>query len=146
MKKDLLRSILMQESRAYGFTIAFWGSGALLIGAFGVPSVEGVLSYGSGAVIGFGIVSLIAFERALGNVENPQQEYLVLSMVHYLAALAPILLTYLYVSVIGLQLIESFFLAGLSVSITYNLLMIVEEYLSERVRHIEKRLIKIDVF
>ncbi len=146
MNKDLLRSILMQESRAYGFTIAFWGSGAILIGTFGVPSIGGVLAYGSGAVIGFGIISLIAFERALGDVEKPQQKYLVLSMVHYLAALAPILLTYLYVGVIGLGLMESFFLAGLSVSITYNLFMIAEEYLSERVRHVEKRLIEIEMF
>lgn len=146
MRRDLLRTILMQESRAYGFTIAFWGSGALLIGSFGVPSIGGVLAYGSGAVIGFGVISLIAFERALGNVESSQQDYLVLSMVHYLAALAPILLTYLYVGIIGIGLMESFFLSGLSVSITYNLMMLVEEHLSERVRHIENRLIEIDVF
>lgn len=133
--KRLLRSVLVSESRAYGFTIAFWGSGALLVNAFGIPGIAGVLAYGTGAVTGFGILTLWAYRGTLTTVETDEPDYLVLGMIHYLAAIVPVLCTY-FLSL--LEPLAAFFLSGAAVSVTYNLGMLVEEWLSEEARTVEK--------
>jgi len=140
MRKEFLRSILAQESRAYGFTLSFWGSGALLIGKFGVPNLLEILLYVFGAVIGFGILAIIAFRQAFSTVEYEEPQYLVLSMIHYIAALAPIIITnYL----LTLDHYIAFVLSGVTVSTVYNLLMLAEERVSRKALKIEKRLLKI---
>ncbi len=137
MRQDLLRSILVGESRAYGFTIAFWGSGMLLVNYLGTPTVVEVLLYGLGAVMGFGLLSILAFRTALGNPEYSDGDFLVLSMVHYLAALAPVIVSY---GIIQLWPGYAFFLSGASVSLFYNLLMLTEERISEEARYLERKL------
>lgn len=137
MRKDLLKSIIIGESRAYGFTIAFWGSGALLIGEFGVPSPELVFLYASGAIIGFGLVTMIAFSSVLKETEKADSGYLALSMIHYLAALGPLGITYLLTS---LDASLAFLISGASVSVLYNLLQLVEDFMSEQLRQLEKSL------
>ena len=147
MRKAFLRSVLVQESRAYGFTLAFWGSGILLIDAFGIPTLYRVLFYTGGAILGFGILTLVAFRKALSTVEYEQPQYLVFSMVHFISALAPIVLTHF--AIIGVQS-QSFFdpwiaylIAGLTVSMGYNLLMLIEERLSRKALKWEKKLVNI---
>ncbi|MFB6147996.1 MAG: hypothetical protein ABEJ66_03860, partial [Candidatus Nanohaloarchaea archaeon] len=66
---------------------------------------------------------------------DPEPEYLVLSMVHYIAAVIPMTLTYLFTR---LPAGHAFFLSGLALSVTYNLGMLVEEWLSEEARALEK--------
>jgi hypothetical protein len=140
MDSSFLRSILAGESRAYGFTIAFWGSGILLIQAYGMPQLPEILGYGFGAVAGFGLISVLAFRQAFNTVEYERPQYLVLSMVHYLAALAPIVVTN-YLT--WLEPMHAFFFSGMAVSVVYNLVMLVEEYLAEEARILEERLIGI---
>ncbi len=138
MRKDLLRAILVSESRAYGFTIAFWGSGILLIDRYGMPGLPEILSYGIGAVLGFGLLTLWAYRGTFKTVESQDTQYLVFGMVHYLAAIAPVLATYflssLEPSILG------FALSGAAVSIFYNLAMLVEEFISEEARMLEKKM------
>jgi len=43
MDREFMRTLLVEESFAYGFTIAFWGSGLLLVGECGFLSTVGVL-------------------------------------------------------------------------------------------------------
>jgi hypothetical protein len=136
--KDFLRSVLIQESRAYGFTLAFWGSGALLIQHFGAPSLEQVLAYVGGALIGFGAITLAAFRQAFTTAEAEEPEYLVFSMIHFLSALGPIAVTFFS---IPLGSPGAFLVAGFSVSTVYNLLMMVEERLSRRALELERRLL-----
>ncbi|PSH01465.1 MAG: hypothetical protein BRC26_03455 [Nanohaloarchaea archaeon QH_8_44_6] len=138
MNAKFLQSVLARESRAYGFTLAFWGSGALLIGEFGIPDLTGVLLYTSGAIIGFGLLSFWAFKSALYPVEFDEPRYLVFSMIHFLAALAPILVTYF---VLPAGETAAFFVSGFCVSTFYNLFMIVEEKLSEHARVWEDKLL-----
>lgn len=128
MRDELLRSILAGESRAYGFTISFWGSGAVLISNFGVPGVLGALMYGLGAVTGFGILALYSF-GAEKEVKKTNSQYLALASVHYLASLAPILVAGLLARY--LTSVPAFFVGGLSVSLLYNLLALLEEDISE---------------
>jgi hypothetical protein len=129
-QKNYLKSFLAGESKAYGFTIAFWGSGAILINTFGIPSFTEILYYATGAVTGYGILALIAFNNALSNVEINQSTSLVLSMIHYIAAIIPILTA----KIISLNIENSstaFLLTGMSVSIVYNSLSVLEEDIAE---------------
>lgn len=128
MSEKHLQSMIAGESRAYGFTIAFWGSGALLINEFGAPNLPLALSFGFGAVLGFGILALALFGRKTEEVEN--QAPLVLSTIHYLSALAPMVFTY-YVIQTSLPTYMKFVLGGMGVSVLYNLLSIVEEDIAE---------------
>lgn len=149
MREDLLRSVLAQESRAYGFTLAFWGSGALLIGSYGLPSLAEILLYTVGALIGFGFMTVLAFKDAFTTVETKEPEYLVFSMVHYMAALLPILVAHLltqlkYASFLPFMGLDSaffaFLLSGIGISTVYNLSIPVEDRLSRKALKLEKRL------
>lgn len=135
--RQLLRSILVTESRAYGFTIAFWGSGALLINAFGVPTPMQVFLYASGAIAGFAAISLIAFSSFLRTADEDEANYLVLSMIHYLASLGPLVITYF---LLDTDAWIAFFLAGASVSLVYNLLQLLEEFVSEELKELEEEM------
>jgi len=139
MDKDFLRSTLEKESRAYGFTIAFWGSGAILIGEHGLPSLTEALSYGGGAVLGFGLLTLVAYQRALGKPEYENDKVMILGMVHYIAALVPIVLATYFAKIASPW---SFLLTGASATIAYNLGMLVEESLSEKAERLEKRILR----
>lgn len=141
MNRDFLRSTLARESRAYGFTIAFWGSGAMLIAENGLPSLLEALSYGGGAVIGFGLLTLIAYQRALGPVNYEESDVMILGMVHYIGALLPIVLAAYFAKMVSPW---SFLLTGISASAGYNLGMLVEEALSEKAEKFERKLMKQD--
>lgn len=131
MQKDFLRSTLEKESRAYGFTIAFWGSGAMLISEHGLPNMLEALSYGGGAVLGFGLLTALAFHRVRGEPYYDQDKIMILGMVHYVAALVPIIVA-AYFAKIETPWI-SFGATGLFASVGYNLGMLVEEALSEKI-------------
>lgn len=138
MRTNFLRAALAEESRAYGFTIAFWGSGAVLINEYGVPQFLEGIAYGAGAVIGFGLITLYAYRNTLGRAEYDDKDLMVLSMVHYIAALIPIAATYAILELTST--VTSFLLSGMSVSIFYNLGMLVEEALAEEAQLLEDRL------
>ena len=129
-EKDYLQAVLAGESRAYGFTIAFWGSGALLINGFGVPNFIEAMSYGLGAVTGFGLLALIAFRSTLTTVEESEITPVVMSMIHYLASLIPIIVASVIVENVESS-VTAFFLAGCSVSMIYNMLSVLEEDIAE---------------
>ncbi len=131
MKTGFLRETLAKESRAYGFTIAFWGSGAMLIGAHGVPNLIEALLYGSGAVIGFGILTLIAYRgESLKSVEYERSDMVTLGMIHYVASLAPLIASY-YLA--RLDPYPAFLVTGIATSLLYNLGMLVEEAIDEKI-------------
>ncbi|WEL20061.1 hypothetical protein [Candidatus Nanohalococcus occultus] len=137
MNSNFLRTVLAQESRAYGFTLAFWGSGIVLVDSFGLPDLGLVLSYTGGAILGFGLITLAAFRQPLENVEYEETDYMVFSMIHFISALVPILLTS-WLTRFEPQ--TAFLVSGASVSMNYNLLMILEERLAERIAKVERRI------
>lgn len=122
-RKAYLRSILSGESRAYGFTIAFWGSGALLINEFGAPDVILALCFGFGAVAGFGMLALTTL-RGEGP-HSDEDTLLVLSTIHYLSALGPMLFTHLVI-LLEIEAWITFLLSGIAVSLLHNLLSVLE--------------------
>jgi hypothetical protein len=134
MNRDFLRSALEKESRAYGFTIAFWGSGTMLIAENGLPTLVEALSYGGGAVLGFGLLTVLAYHRALGEPTHDEDKIMILGMVHYFSALLPIIMA-AYLAKVNPSWI-SFGLTGITTSVGYNLGMLVEEALSEKIKKI----------
>lgn len=125
-----LESMLAGESRAYGFTIAFWGSGALLINEFGPPDIILALCFGFGAVLGFG---LLAFSVLKNSSDSSDEALLVLSTIHYISALAPMLVTHGVIT-LGLMPELTFLFGGMSVSLLYNLLSILEEDIAKKIQ------------
>lgn len=138
MRTNFLRSTLAEESRAYGFTIAFWGSGAAIIGVHELPNMIEALSYGFGAVLGFGILSLLAYRRAFGKPDYEDSDLIVLSMIHYIAALVPIAVAF-YLSQLSSP--WSHLMTGISTSLLYNLGMLVEESIAEEAEILESKLL-----
>jgi len=128
LQKSHLQSMLAGESRAYGFTIAFWGSGALLINEFGAPNIILALCFGFGAVLGFGILMLSAFKS--GKAENSEEAILVLSSIHYLSALIPMIVAHALIT-LNIRPELTFLFAGMSVSMLYNLLSILEQDIAQ---------------
>lgn len=137
MRKNFLRETLASESKAYGFTIAFWGSGVLLVNYSGMPALHQALMYGLGAITGFAALTLYSYRSGFSEVNYEESDVMVLSMVHYVAALLPIAVTY-YTG--RLQSPYNFFITGFCVSMLYNLGMIVEEILSEKGKALENKL------
>jgi hypothetical protein len=137
-ERGYLRSILTGESRAYGFTIAFWGSGAMLINVHGVPELFEALLYGFGAVLGFGILAVIAFRSALAKPETSDSNLLVLSSIHYIASLLPMVIAYLISK--NFSSLYAFLITGFEVTLVYNCSMLLERLLSEEIYSLETKI------
>ena len=144
MDRAFIRSLLVEESFAYGFTIAFWGTGLLLVDEFGLLGTLGVLAYAGGAVTGFGLLALASFGSAVDTLDTEESPtYHVLAGIHYLAALVPILTAHgLFRLSVGRTL--SVFLAGALVTIGYNVFAALEEAISMLVRRLERRYVRDD--
>jgi hypothetical protein len=139
MNREFLRRLLVEEAFAYGFTIAFWGSGMLLVDAFGVFGTRGVLAYAVGSVTGFGLLLVGTFDGVLESIEvDGDPSYHVLAGIHYVAALVPIVTAHL---LIRAELGETLtvFLVGVVVPVWYNLFVTVEEVLSAGLRRVERK-------
>lgn len=141
MNRNFVRNLLLEESFAYGFTIAFWGSGLLLINEYGLLHALGIFEYASGAITGFGVLAVATFGGAVNraDVDEPPS-YFVLAGVHYLAGLVPIAVTHVLVTA-ALGKAVTLFLTGMTVSICYNVFAALEELLSELVWRVEQAVV-----
>jgi len=120
MNRQFMRTLLVEESFAYGFTIAFWGSGLLLMGEYGFLGVTGILGYVVGSITVFGTLTLLTFGGAIDTVEfESSPRYFVLANVHYLAGVVPIVATQLLVDA-PLTKAITLFVAGVGASVLYN--------------------------
>lgn len=130
-----LHANLTDESKAYGYTLCIWGSGALLIEAFGLPNFLEAMSYVAGAVTGFALLAVIAYQGVFVNVSNEKEDQLIVgSMIHYLAAIGTVGLSIL------LHMdwaVLSFFLVGLNASVLYNIFLMVEAVFFEELQGLE---------
>lgn len=131
MNRRFVRNLLVEESFAYGFTIAFWGSGLLLINEYGLLHATGVLAYASGAVTGFGLLAVATFGGAVDTVEvDGSPSFFILAGIHYLSGLVPIIATHVLLAA-ALGKTVTLFLAGMGVSVLYNAFATLEEVFSE---------------
>jgi len=131
MNRDFVRNLIVEESFAYGFTIAFWGSGLLLINEFGLLHTLGIVEYASGAITGFGVLAVATFGGAVDTVDVDEfPSYFILAGIHYLSGLVPIAITH-GLLVLALGKAVTLFLTGMAVSISYNVFATFEEVLSK---------------
>lgn len=134
-----LRRLLEEEAFAYGFTIAFWGSGLLLIEEFGLLHTVSILEFATGAITGFGVLAVATFSGAADTVavDSPPSIH-VLAVLHYLATLVPIGITHFMIAApLGKGL--TLFLTGILVSVGYNVFALLQELISEAVLTVEQR-------
>ncbi len=61
-----LRAAVGSSAGPYGFTLATWGAGAVLMSTHGIPGLLAILTFLAGAVLGFAFVGVLAF----GGVEK----------------------------------------------------------------------------
>lgn len=79
-------TVVAASAAPYGYTISVWCSGALLMGAHGLPRTLEVFAFLAGAVAGYGLVGLLA-QRALTRMEflDRPQDRVRAGMMHWFA-------------------------------------------------------------
>jgi hypothetical protein len=129
-----LKKNISDESLAYGFTLSVWGSGAVLLASVPQVTPEMVLSFGAGSVLSFGIISELVFNSLLSGYEiQARQKRVVASMIHVFGAGVNVSISFIIVKTLEtfLPYWLIFFGIGFHVMVTYNLMLLVEIYLSE---------------
>jgi len=94
-------------------------------------------------VIGFGILAVIAFRGVWKSVRQKTDEtYIVASMIHILASFGNVLISYAFIRVLETTIAPwaVFLVVGVHASFSYNMLLLLEEYLSEYIVLAEARI------
>lgn len=125
-----LEATLREESRAYGYTLTIWGTGALLIGDIGFPTTVEVFAFATGAVAGFAVLALFAFGSPLDRIDAERPSTVVVSMIHVVATLGALGCGELLLR-LSLPDAATAFLVAVAVTVAYNLLLLVEQWLAE---------------
>lgn len=130
--RSRLESNLVAEAEAYGYTLSVWGAGALLIHAYGVPDFTEAMAYVLGGIVGFGALALGASSGVrleADGAETPSSR--VASTMHLIATGGSLAAVHLVVlSGTGVRIAVVFFAAGVVVTVSYNLLLLLEELIA----------------
>lgn len=127
---ERLADNLLSESEAYGYTLSIWGSGALLIHAFGSPGITPIFLFIIGALAAFVTLALVAFRKPFKSVELRSERRLgAASIIHIVATLGNLLIAkgILIIAVryrFGMAM--SALLIGYQTTLLYNLLLLLE--------------------
>ena len=105
--RQRLRTTLGSSAAPYGYTLATWTSGAVLIHDRGFPNALAALSFMLGAVLGFAFVGALAFGSLTRHFDSDYGEApLVWGSFHFLSVALAI-----GAAVLVTSLVESFVLA-----------------------------------
>lgn len=80
-----LRSAVGSSAAPYGFTLAVWTTGAVIINARGMPSAFNALEFAAGAVLAFALVGFLAFGDLAGNSGEEQPKTALWGNFHFLS-------------------------------------------------------------
>ena len=81
-----LRSAVGSSAAPYGYTLAIWTSGAVLINAQGFPSSTlAILAFMVGAVAAFIAVGVLAFGAGTQRLDQERGQPLILGSLHFLS-------------------------------------------------------------
>lgn len=137
---EKLRSNITHESIPYGYTLAVWGSAALLLSSYEL-NPDLVFLFVFGGVTGYGILAAIAFKGIIKEVEkNKQSKLVVASMIHILASLGTVGINYLLIVNSGLQATIMFFIVGVNATFSYNIMLLAEAHVSEDLLNLERKI------
>ncbi len=138
--REKLAANLVATSKAYGYTLCVWGSGAVLIAEYGLPQAMAVLLYVVGAVTGFGLLATVVYGTLFSEVEEIHEDHiLAATMIHYVAA--PLTVAGSLLIARHTHPMAGFFLAGANATIGYNVLLLVESLVYEELNALEDRLL-----
>lgn len=130
--KRRLADNLTVEAQAYGYTLTIWGAGAILISANGVPDPLSIFAYVGGALAGYGALVVVAFDGVFAEREPGEDTALfAASTVHVVATLGNLVVTYAFAVAsarLDLPAPLAFFLVGAQATATYNLFLLLEDY------------------
>ncbi len=126
-----LRKNITNESVAYGYTLAVWGSGALLLNSFQTSPAD-ILSFVIGGVTGFALLSIIAFKGLVTHVDiDEDNDYVPASMIHILASLGTVIANYTIITQLPQpSKILLFLIVGVNTTFLYNLMLVAESYVT----------------
>lgn len=125
---------LAREAEAYGYTLAVWGGGGVLLYQFGPPTLLLVVGYVGGALLGYAVLAVSVFQGLFQPVgsEDERQE-MAIATVHVVGSFLNVLLSYVLVLVVqsaGLRPAVGAVLVGTHVTITYNLGLVTEQWVA----------------
>ncbi|UPV74713.1 hypothetical protein M0R89_01255 [Halorussus limi] len=126
---------LTAESEAYGYTLTIWGSGAMLIYKVQTPDLFHILLLAFGAILGFAVLGAFAFQQMVREPEQGDTPLVVTSMVHLVSTLGNLVVAYLLVRFVVSHSTPrwlAFPLVGFQATVLYNVLLLLEDFLSER--------------
>jgi len=78
-----LRAAVGSSAGPYGYTLATWTTGAVLMNARGVPDTVAALTFMAGAVLGFAFVSVLAFGGLTKHFDREQGLALLWGSFHF---------------------------------------------------------------
>ncbi len=140
--KRRLAENLTAEAQAYGYTLTIWGAGAILVSAYGVPDPPIVFLYVGGALLGYGTLAAVAFDSLFARREaGSDTTLLAASTVHVVATLGNLVVSYAVVdasSRLALPAAVAFFAVGAQATATYNVLLLLEDYVVRRIEVLEE--------
>lgn len=85
-----LRTAVGASDAPYGFTLAIWTSGALLVHADGLPNTFDALSFMVGSVLAFALIGSIAFGGITAHFEEEPRKSALWGNFHFLSVGAAI--------------------------------------------------------
>ncbi|MEE6210726.1 hypothetical protein U3A55_11225 [Salarchaeum sp. III] len=133
-----LAQTLVDESRAYGYTLVIWGAGAMLIAEYGVPSSLEVLAYIAGSLFEFAAVTYYAFGGVLTAADEGARDVKTAAeMVHLAATFCNLVVAIALVTVLAntpTPVLASFGVVGVQATVGYSVLLVAEEVLGERLQ------------
>lgn len=139
LREQLARN-LTAESEAYGYTLSIWGGGAILIHQYGLPTLSQIFLYIVGALLAFAVLVAIAFRHLFVAHETTHHHELILvSMIHLIATLGSLGGAYLVIQTTITTVFPAkggFLAVGFQLTLTYNLLILLERVLARGLSHI----------
>jgi hypothetical protein len=78
-----LRAAVGSSAGPYGYTLATWTTGAVLMNARGVPDTFATLAFMAGAVMGFAFVGVLAFGGLTKHFDRERGQALIWGSFHF---------------------------------------------------------------
>ncbi|MGE5225616.1 MAG: hypothetical protein ACM3OO_01945 [Planctomycetaceae bacterium] len=80
--RDALRTAVASETRAYGFTLLVWSTGALSVAQEGLPTVAQVFAFLLGALLAMALVVLVAFGGPMRRWTTSREPHYAFGAIH----------------------------------------------------------------
>lgn len=126
-----LQASLSAESKAYGFTLVTWSTGAFAIVERGSPGRADVVAYLAGALVGMGVIILAGFGGPRSEFEPRSLHRYAAGAIHVVSVCAATSLGWLAALVLEPRWL-AFAAAGTAATSAYQLLLALEVALSAR--------------